>query len=137
MSRGWRLPLAAALATCAGAAGAHHSISAVYDTTRQITVEGRVTQFLFVNPHPVLVIDATEDDGAPQPWRLEMDNRSELVEIGIDSATFRAGDHVIATGSAGRKSSQSLYAMKIERRSDGLLYEQIGFSPRINHPRGR
>jgi NADPH:quinone reductase-like Zn-dependent oxidoreductase len=134
MTRGWLYPLAAAAAVSGDAALAHHSISAVYDTTRQVTVEGRVTEFLFVNPHPVLVVEIAKDGAAPQPWRLELDNRSELVEIGVNANTFRPGDRLVATGSAGRKNSQSLYAMKVERPADGLLYEQIGYSPRINQP---
>lgn len=129
------LPLAAALAVYGGAARAHHSIAAVYDTTRQITIEGRVTEFQFVNPHPVLIIDVAVQGEAPHPWRLELDNRSELTEIGVNAGTFKPGDRVIATGSAGRKNSQSVYAMKVERPADGLLYEQIGYSPRINRPR--
>jgi NADPH:quinone reductase-like Zn-dependent oxidoreductase len=126
--------LGIAVATYAAGARAHHSIAAVYDTTRQVTVEGRVTEFLFINPHPVLIIEVAKDGGAPQPWRLELDNRSELADIGIDVGTFKPGDHVIATGSAGRKNSASLYALKIARPADGLLYEQIGYAPRINHP---
>jgi hypothetical protein len=132
VSRGSIYALAATLSVAA--ANAHHSISAVYDTTRPVSVEGRVTEFLFVNPHPVLVIDVAKAGAVPQSWRLELDNRSELVEIGIDAQTFRPGDQVIARGSAGRKNAQSLYAMKIERPADGLLYEQIGYSPRINRP---
>jgi NADPH:quinone reductase-like Zn-dependent oxidoreductase len=128
------LPMAAALA-CTGAASAHHSIAAVYDSSRQVTVEGRVSEFLFINPHPVLVIDVAPPGAVPEPWRLELDNRSELAEIGIDPTTFKPGDRVIATGSAGRKNALTLYATKVERPADGLLYEQIGYSPRIKRPR--
>jgi hypothetical protein len=31
---------------------AHHSIAGVYDTRREVAVEGVVTQFQFVSPHP-------------------------------------------------------------------------------------
>ena len=111
---------------------AHHSIAAVYDSARQITVEGTVTEFQFVNPHPVLIIAAVTDGGEPQQWRLEMDNRSELVEIGITAETFKAGDRVVASGSAARTKMPGLYLLKLDRPADGLLYEQIGYSPRIN-----
>jgi hypothetical protein len=127
----------ACAALSAGAASAHHSIAAMYDTARQITLEGLVTEFQFVNPHPVLVIDAAKSGGAAERWRLELDNRSELVEIGVSAATFKAGDRIVATGSAGRNNMPILYAMTVERPADGLLYEQIGYSPRINRPRAR
>ena len=111
---------------------AHHSIAAVYDSARQLTVEGRVIEFQFINPHPVLVIDASAPGGAPQTWRLEMDNRSELADIGITAQTFTPGERVVAMGSAGRKQAQALYLLRLDRPADGLRYEQIGYSPRIS-----
>ena len=91
----------AALALAAASASAHHSIAGVYDGSRQVTVEGEVTEFRFVNPHPIVVIDVAAA-GGPQSWQLEMDNRFELAGIGITADTFEPGDRVIATGSASR-----------------------------------
>ena len=126
------LALQAALAM-PGSALAHHSISGVYDSSRQITVEGRVVEFQFINPHPVLVIAVDSDADSPQTWRLEMDNRYELADIGITGATFERGDRVIASGSAARADPNSLYLMRLDRPADGLRYEQVGTSPRISH----
>jgi len=114
------------------AALAHHSISGVYDSGRQVTIDGRVVEFQFVNPHPVLIVAASGGAEADaRPWRLEMDNRYELAEIGVTAKTFKPGEHVIATGSAARDESHSLYLMKLHRPADGLRYEQIGYSPHI------
>jgi hypothetical protein len=124
-------PLALVLAA-SGPTFAHHSISGVYDGARQVTVEGVVKEFLFVNPHPILVIDAATDDGETQRWRLEMDNRFELSEIGMSAETLKPGDRVVATGSAGRTDAQSLYIRRLDRPTDGFRYEQIGSRPRIN-----
>jgi hypothetical protein len=68
---------------------AHHSIAGVYDTSRQVTVEGVVTAFRFVNPHPFLIIDVRDAAQKPQPWRLEVDNRWELVAIGVTAETWK------------------------------------------------
>lgn len=114
------------------AALAHHSISGVYDSGRQITIDGRIVEFQFVNPHPVLIVAPSGGtEAAARPWRLEMDNRYELADIGVTAKTFRPGEHVIATGSAARDESHSLYLMKLDRPADGLRYEQIGYSPYI------
>jgi hypothetical protein len=136
-----RLRAVVALACVAGAAAsasdtarAHHSISAVYDGARRSTVQGVVKEFQFVNPHPALIIDAGEA-GAPEVWRLEMDNRWELVDIGISADTFKLGDRVVASGSASRTNAHGLYLLRLDRPADGLLYEQIGFSPRISTTR--
>src|SRR5690606_38013645 len=73
----------------AAPAFAHHSIAGVYDSTRTTTVAGRVTEFRFVNPHPILVIDAAAEGEPPELWLLEMDNRFELTRIGIAADTYR------------------------------------------------
>jgi hypothetical protein len=113
-------------------AQAHHSISGVYDSSRRITVEGVVAEFRFVNPHPILIIDAARaGEAGRELWQLEMDNRFELAEIGIGPDTFRAGDRVVAAGSAARKEARRMYLLRLERPADGFRYEQIGFRPRI------
>lgn len=132
----WALLRSALVAAvlAAGAAEAHHSISAVYDGARQVTVEGVVTSFEFVNPHPFLVIAvAGEDD--PESWRLEMDNRFELAAIGVTGDTLKPGDAVIVTGSAGRTAPRTLYIRRLDRPADGFRYEQVGSRPRINSQR--
>jgi len=112
-------------------ASAHHSIAAVYDSSQPRTLEGVVTQFAFVHPHPFIVLEV-RGNGKPESWRLEMDNRFELAEIGMTAETLKAGDRVIVSGSPGRVQPLTLYIRKLDRPSDGFQYEQSGFSPRIS-----
>jgi hypothetical protein len=130
MKRGMAL-LAAAVAANTVAAHAHHSISSVYDSSRRATVEGIVAQFQLVNPHPFLLIDVKDGAGEAQRWRLEMDNRYELAEIGVTAGTFKPGDRVVVTGSLARTQPQSLYVLRLDRPLDGFWYEQVGQSPKI------
>src|SRR5262245_48911726 len=110
---------------------AHHSIAGIYDSSRQVTLQGVVTEFHFVNPHPFVIIDVRTSSGTEQ-WKLEMDNRSELVEVGMTAQTLRPGDRVMVTGSPVRApQSQGLYIRKLDRPADGFQYEQVGSSPRI------
>lgn len=128
-----RIVFSLAAAAAATSAFAHHSISGAYDRSRPVTVEGRVTEFQFVNPHPILVIDVA-DDGITHAWRVEMDNRYELADIGMTADTLRPGDRVIAAGTASRTEPHRLYLRKLERPADGFRYEQLGSRPRINRP---
>jgi hypothetical protein len=130
--RGLR-PVLVAAVLAAGGAEAHHSIGAVYDSAQQVTVEGVVTSFEFVNPHPFLVIAVGADD--PESWRLEMDNRFELAAIGVTADTLKPGDVVIVSGSAGRAAPRSLYIRRLDRPADGFRYEQVGSRPRVNAAR--
>ena len=125
--------LAFAIATCTAAAHAHHSIANAYDSKRQETVEGTVSEFRFVNPHPVLIIAVAADGAESDLWELEMDNRNELAAIGIKADTWRPGQRVVATGSVAREESQRLYLRRLDRPADGLRYEQVGSRPRIGH----
>ena len=124
--------MAIAIAYCVGtaSAAAHHAISAFYDNSKRATIEGVVTQFRFVSPHPTVMVDVV-DDGNTRQWRLEMDNRSELAAIGIRAETLKAGDRVVVSGSLARDRSQGLYVLTLTRPSDGFAYEQVGGRPRV------
>ena len=50
--RPWIVGVAAAMTLAGVAAQAHHSIAGVYDSAREATVDGVVTQFRFARPHP-------------------------------------------------------------------------------------
>ncbi len=129
---GWMpLSFAAAIAASGVTAQAHHSISSVYDSARQATFEGLVAQFQLINPHPFLFVDVTDRAGNAQRWRLEMDNRSELVAIGVNANTLKPGDRVVVKGSLARTQPQALYLLRLDRPADGFWYEQVGNNPRI------
>jgi hypothetical protein len=117
------------------AVDAHHAISAIYDNTKPITIRATVVEFQFVNPHPYLVVEAADDKGKSQTWRVEMDNRYELVDVGMSSDSFKRGDRLVVTGGPARAQSNGLYALRIDRPTDGFRYEQIGTSPRITQRR--
>jgi hypothetical protein len=68
------------LAFLVGATGApviaHHAISAIYDSSKRVTIEGAVREFQFINPHPFVIVEVSEH-GKTLEWKLEMDNRFE------------------------------------------------------------
>jgi uncharacterized protein DUF6152 len=108
-------------------AHAHHSIASLYDEDHQVMLEGVVTRFTYVNPHPILMLTVTDTSGRAQVWRLEMDNRVSLSEVGFRADTLKAGDTLVVTGSPARNIPHSLYLRKLERPSDGFVYEHPPF----------
>lgn len=57
-------PLIAATAFIAAVpAYAHHSFAATYDEGKSITVDGKVVEFLYRNPHCLFSVEATDDRG--------------------------------------------------------------------------
>ena len=118
----------------AGPAVAHHSIAGVYDSARSVTVEGAIVRFEFIYPHPFVILTA-RGKGPAETWRLEMDNRGELADVGFADDTLRRGDRVVVSGNLARQEPNRLYIRRLERPSDGLLYEQVGMRPQLR--RGR
>ncbi len=122
---------AIAIALCGTVTHAHHSLAGMYDQSRRVALDGIVAQFHYVNPHPYVLLDVKDASGRTQQWRLEMDNRRELADIGITSETLKHGDRLVVSGSPGRAEPRLLYVWKLDRPADGLDYEQIGGTPRI------
>ena len=128
----WILSLALGIGTAITAVQAHHSIAGAYDSKRELTVEGIVAQFHFVNPHPFVTVEVQTSGGGTERWKLEMDNRSELTDVGMTKETLKPGDRIVARGNPAYGQAQSLYILRLDRPADGFRYEQVGFSPRTN-----
>jgi hypothetical protein len=74
-------------------AWAHHS-HAMFDTSREVTVTGTVTSFVYRNPHVFLYVDVKTDNGAVENWSVEMSNIGNMESRGIYASTFKVGDVV-------------------------------------------
>ena len=113
----------------------HHSIAAAYDRDRPVKLDGLLVQFAMVQPHPFVVIEITDGRDTTR-WRGELDNRWELVAIGMNDETLKPGDRLVVSGSIGRNQPRTLYVWRLDRPVDGFWYEQVGMSPRIGFNRG-
>jgi hypothetical protein len=118
----------------AGSAAAHHSLSGIYDTSTNVSYEGVIRAFQFVNPHPYLTVEI-KSNGRNQNWKLEMDNLGELAAIGMTAATFKNGDRVTVSGYPGRDGARTLYLRKLDRPQDGLWYTQDASTPEMGYSR--
>ena len=72
---------------------AHHG-NAAYDATKQITVKGTVTQFLWANPHCVILLDATDEGGQAVHWMAETENPTTMTNMGWTKGSFKPGDQI-------------------------------------------
>jgi hypothetical protein len=104
-------------------AGSHHAFSPVYDAKRTITVEGVVTQFRFVNPHAMMLMDVKDKKtGEVVKWNVEFAGRLNLEEAGWTADSIKAGEKVTVTGNPAWKSSQRMAFVKLHR-ADGTTLE--------------
>jgi hypothetical protein len=109
---------------------AHHSLTGVYDTRREVAVEGVVTQFQFISPHPFVIAEVVRN-GVAEQWQFDMDNRGEMREIGMTAQTLRAGDRISVAGYPAREEARRLYIQRFQRPSDGFSYVIVDRQPRL------
>jgi len=101
-------------------ARAHHSFTATYFPDKTVTLDGKVVQFLFRNPHSFVQVEAPGDKGQPVVWAVEWGGGGQLSREGIAKDTLRPGDHVIVTGNPSRNpGDHRLHMQSITRPSDG------------------
>jgi hypothetical protein len=55
----------------AASALAHHSVSGVFDTHKQIVLKGVISKVEWLNPHTFIHIDVKDSDGKITPWQIE------------------------------------------------------------------
>jgi hypothetical protein len=100
---------------------AHHSFTAAYDSTKRVTIEGVVKEFVWRNPHSFMRIDVTDKDGSVKTWALEWGSTNDLTQAKITRTTLKPGDKLKVTGEAARDaSSLRLLISSVQRPSDGF-----------------
>ena len=118
--------LMAAAFVFAAAAYAHHSFAATYFEDQTVTVEGKLVQFLFRNPHSFVHIEAPDDKGEVQTWAVEWGGGGQLSREGVSRDTLKPGDHVIVSGNPGRNPADHRIRMRsISRPSDGWKWSGV------------
>jgi hypothetical protein len=124
-----RLGLSAFVAAALGAAAlpafAHHS-DAMFDNTKEVTLEGTVREFQYTNPHSWIQLRvAANETATPVEWSIETAAPIVLLRAGIKWNALRPGDkvtvraHPLKTGQPGG----SLIDVK---KADGTTYNLRG-----------
>ena len=99
---------------------AHHSFSATYDTSKTVSVEGKVVQVLLRNPHSFLHVSVTKD-GQEQVWNIEWAAAGQLG--GTIANSIKPGDPVVVTGNPSRDPAElRLRMVNVSRTSDGAKW---------------
>jgi len=89
-----RLLLAAAIGLASAApAWAHHS-AAMFDSTKQVTLEGTVKDFQFTNPHSWIQLNVADASGKVTEWSLETGGTSSLYKRGVRASSLKPGDKI-------------------------------------------
>ena len=90
-----RLVLIAALVMAAPVA-AHHGRGATFDTKKQVTLKGTVSQVKWQNPHVLIFIDVPDEAGKVVTWGFENSNVHTLATQGYNRNTLKFGQPITA-----------------------------------------
>lgn len=97
--RGRALIAAAALACLTPvAAEAHHSFAVYFDSTKDVSITGKVTSFRFTNPHGTVVLDVTDAHGKVSEWRAETNAPAVLQRRGWTRDSIKVGETITIEG---------------------------------------
>ena len=83
------------------AARAHHS-AVMFDTSREVVVEGIVTEYDWRNPHVHMVLETSGPDGEVFEQRVEVGAPSVLSPLGLAPDSLRVGERVSVYGNPNR-----------------------------------
>ena len=93
VSRSVLVALGSGLLAIALPAAAHHSF-AMYDQTKEQTIEGTVKEYQWTNPHAWIFVNVAGSDGKVAEYGIELTSPNLLMRRGWRPSTLKTGDKV-------------------------------------------
>jgi hypothetical protein len=111
------------LSLSAASVYAHHSLSATYQATAEIKLEGALVQFVFRNPHSFVHMEARKQNGEMERWAIEWTGAAALSRQGVQGNTLKPGDHVVITARPSRSPGETRALMlSLKRPADNFSW---------------
>ena len=89
-----------ALVASAAVLTAHHGTNVSYFPDQKIVLNGTVTEWAFVNPHPQIYFDVKDDQGRVTHWVSELlptPLMMKNMKVGWTRTTMKPGDEIVLT----------------------------------------
>ncbi len=102
----------------AGPVYGHHSFQ-MFDMENTITLEGRLTEFDYTNPHAYLTLEANVEQGEVEVWEIETIAAIALRRRGIMGSDFAVGDWIRVEAHPPRNTERRLAAGEVITKLDG------------------
>jgi hypothetical protein len=90
------VPIVLALALAVTPLSAHHSWPVSMD--RLVTVKGKVIEFMWANPHPMITIEVQATDGQTEKWQIGGPAIIRMEANGWTKTTVKTGDVITGIG---------------------------------------
>jgi len=112
----------------ATAVSAHHSFQATFKSDAVISVEGVVTDYSFRNPHVLVYLDVTNEDGTVTSWMSEGGSATGKRRDGWDRNTIQPGQKIRITGDSTHDGSPmvSMETVELLDANSGAVVKTLG-----------
>ena len=77
---------------------AHHAVTPFYEENKTVEIQGTVKNFIFKNPHSLLILDVVDEKGQHIEWEIELGAPIILGKQGWTPDTIKVGDVIKAKG---------------------------------------
>jgi Family of unknown function (DUF6152) len=112
------------LAAFAGAASAHHSVAG-YDNKKEVVLKGTVVQFIWRNPHVLLLWDVKDESGKVTQWSGEMNSPTSMIQVGMNRESLKPGDEVVVTINPSKTNNPLAVIRKVTMADGKLVVDRI------------
>lgn len=92
---------------------AHHSFAAMYDATKPIRIEGRLSEVNWTNPHASFHLEVQGRNGETTIWICEGAGPGALSRRGFNKSDVKIGDTLIVDGYLARSGKRVMDAQRI------------------------
>jgi hypothetical protein len=107
------LVVAALLLLGSSVAFAHHG-TAMYDTTKSVTVKGTISNFQFINPHVIVSLEVKDAQGNVVTWQGGLTSPNHLMRSGWTKETLKNGDVITLSGFPAKSGAPEMWIQKVE-----------------------
>ena len=107
-----------AVAGFVGPAGAHHAVSAKFDTGETLTLNGPVTQIDWSSPHVHVFMNVGSGEAVAN-WAIELDSPADLGRAGWQLDSLEVVTVITVTGPPARDGSRQMWADSLVDDSTG------------------
>jgi hypothetical protein len=100
--------VAAVILVAAAPVRAHHSVPVNFDSSKEVTITGTLTEAKWINPHSRFRINVKQDDGTTVEWLVEMGAANTMRRAGFAIDKFVVGDTLTIIGWPGRDRERTM-----------------------------
>jgi hypothetical protein len=102
-----------ALASYAGAAGAHHSQVGFFDGNARIEITGTVKSVSWLHPHGRIILYVADESGTVTEWHAETKSVADLRNYGVRPPAIDVGDRVTIAGAPSRRNRPEILTRSV------------------------